>query len=103
MSPIRSLARPLIAGMYVVDGASALKDPGGRVDGMGNIMKLQVKKDIMPAGNDFTDKILPFTVVHFHPNFYEKVFVLRKAVQKTDCVFPVRKIQCNNWPVNLHS
>ena len=32
MSPIRSLARPLIAGMYVVDGASALKDPAGRVE-----------------------------------------------------------------------
>lgn len=32
MSPIRSLARPLMAGMYVVDGASALKSPGPRVD-----------------------------------------------------------------------
>ena len=32
MSPIRSLARPLMAGMYVVDGAAALKAPGGRVD-----------------------------------------------------------------------
>jgi putative oxidoreductase len=32
VSPIRSLARPLMAGMYVVDGASALKSPGGRVD-----------------------------------------------------------------------
>lgn len=32
MSPIRSLARPLMAGMYIVDGASALRSPGGRVD-----------------------------------------------------------------------
>ena len=32
MSPIRSLARPMLAAMYVVDGASALRSPGGRVD-----------------------------------------------------------------------
>ena len=32
MSPIRSLARPLLAGMYVIDGAAALRSPGGRVD-----------------------------------------------------------------------
>ena len=32
MSPTRALARPLLAAMYVVDGASALRSPGGRVD-----------------------------------------------------------------------
>lgn len=32
MSPTRSLARPLLAGMFVVDGASALRSPGSRVD-----------------------------------------------------------------------
>jgi len=31
VSPIRSLARPMLAAMFVVDGASALKSPGGRV------------------------------------------------------------------------
>lgn len=32
MSPIRSLARPLLAATYVVDGASGLKSPGERVE-----------------------------------------------------------------------
>lgn len=32
MSPIRSLARPMLAGMYVIDGAAALRSPGARVD-----------------------------------------------------------------------
>lgn len=32
MSPIRSLARPLLAATYIVDGASGLKSPGPRVD-----------------------------------------------------------------------
>ena len=32
MSPIRSLARPMLAAMFVVDGASALRSPGGRVE-----------------------------------------------------------------------
>ena len=32
MSPTRALARPLMAAMYVADGASALKTPGPRVD-----------------------------------------------------------------------
>lgn len=32
MSPTRSLARPLLAGMFVVDGAAALRSPDGRVD-----------------------------------------------------------------------
>lgn len=32
MSPIRSLARPLLAATYVVDGISGLKSPGERVE-----------------------------------------------------------------------
>lgn len=32
MSPIRGLARPLLASIYVIDGAAALRAPGGRVD-----------------------------------------------------------------------
>lgn len=32
MSPTRSLARPLLAGMFVLDGANALRSPDGRVD-----------------------------------------------------------------------
>jgi putative oxidoreductase len=32
VSPTRALARPLMAAMYVADGASALKSPGPRVD-----------------------------------------------------------------------
>lgn len=32
MSPTRSLARPLMAAVYVADGASALKSPGPRVE-----------------------------------------------------------------------
>lgn len=32
MSPIRSLARPLLAAMFIVDGAQALRTPGGRID-----------------------------------------------------------------------
>ena len=32
MSPIRSLARPLLAATYVVDGVSGLKSPGERVE-----------------------------------------------------------------------
>lgn len=32
MSPIRSLARPLLAATYVVDGASGLKSPTARVE-----------------------------------------------------------------------
>ena len=32
MSPIRSLARPLLAATYVIDGASGLKDPTERVE-----------------------------------------------------------------------
>ena len=32
MSPTRALARPLMAAMYIADGASALKSPGPRVD-----------------------------------------------------------------------
>ena len=31
MSPTRSLARPLLAGMFVLDGVSTLKSPGGQV------------------------------------------------------------------------
>ncbi len=31
MSPTRSLARPLLAGMFVMDGVSTLKSPGGQV------------------------------------------------------------------------
>ena len=32
MSPIRSLARPMLAAMFVLDGVSALRSPGPRVD-----------------------------------------------------------------------
>ena len=32
MSPTRSLARPLLAAMFVADGASALRSPGPRVE-----------------------------------------------------------------------
>ena len=32
MSPIRSLARPLLASMFVVGGLDALRKPGGRVE-----------------------------------------------------------------------
>ena len=32
MSPTRSLARPLLASMFVAGGADALRRPGGRVD-----------------------------------------------------------------------
>jgi putative oxidoreductase len=32
VSPTRALARPLMAAMYVADGASALKSPGPRVE-----------------------------------------------------------------------
>ncbi|MDP9497761.1 MAG: DoxX family protein [Actinomycetota bacterium] len=31
MSPLRALARPLLAAMFVAGGADALRDPGGRV------------------------------------------------------------------------
>ncbi|MBW3656987.1 MAG: DoxX family protein [Gemmatimonadetes bacterium] len=32
MSPTRSLARPLLAGMFVMDGVSTLKSPAGQVE-----------------------------------------------------------------------
>ncbi len=32
MSPLRTLARPLLASIFVVGGAAALKEPGGRVE-----------------------------------------------------------------------
>jgi putative oxidoreductase len=32
MSPIRSLARPLLAGTFIAGGASALRSPGSRVE-----------------------------------------------------------------------
>ncbi len=32
MSPIRTLARPMLAGTYIFGGASALRAPGARVD-----------------------------------------------------------------------
>ena len=80
-------------GVEVDDIHIQRRERGHRLfDRVGDVVQLEVKKDLMAARADLAHDVRPLGIKQLHADLHERLVVL-KAVEKRERLFPAVKIQ----------